>query len=118
MAGPYGFSPNPVPSNGAYGEPGQRLPDFSTGINGETDPGNVASSLNQTSARFNAQVPTGYRPSSLTPVMRRSANGMSADQAALRFADGTPMGTPNGQAADQFERAALLRLAGQDTGIE
>lgn len=121
----YGFSPNPVESNGAYEVPGGsggHLPEFSKGITGETDPANTASvfSLNRDSARFNAMVPHQFRPSSvLQPIQSNpGGNGMSAGQAARRFADGTSMGNPNGMAESSFQKAALLKLAGQDTGIE
>jgi hypothetical protein len=113
-----------------YSEPGAtlgnsgRTAQFSTGQTG--DPGNIAASasqdpgLNLNSAQFNGQVSAGVgRPTSvLQNVMPNpGGNGMSAGQAARRFADGTPIGNPNGIAADQLERAALLRMTGQDTGI-
>ena len=37
---------------------------------------------------------------------------MSASQAALRFPDGTSMGTVNGIAANQLETSALLKMSG------
>ena len=98
----------------ATGGNAPRSDEFATGVSGVTEP----SALNQASIRFNSQVPTGYRPMSLlTPVMRRSANGMSADQAARRFPDGTPIGNPNGIAADQLEQSVLMRMGatGQNT---
>ena len=71
-------------------------------------------SLTQASARWNSQVPTSYRPSSiLTPIMKRSLNGMAAD--TRRWADGTPMGSVNGTSESSFEPAAMLRLSGLDT---
>jgi hypothetical protein len=120
---PYGFNANPNASAqpSARGASSPRAPDFSTGITGETDVDNTASvfSLNRDAARFNAQVPHQMRPTFLTPIQRNpGGNGMSADQAARRFADGTPMGNPNGISASSFQKAALLRMAGQDSGIE
>jgi hypothetical protein len=87
-----------------------RTGEFSTGITGATVvPG--SESLTAASARYNAQVPTQYRPTSvLQPIMRRSANGMSAD--TRRWADGTPMGSVNGTSESSFEPAAMLRLSG------
>src|SRR5689334_12397248 len=87
-----------------------RAAEFSTGVTGATViPG--SESMTAASARFNAQVPTSYRPSSiLTPIMKRSANGMSAD--TRRWADGTPMGSVNGTSESSFEPAAMLRLSG------
>jgi hypothetical protein len=63
MAGEYGFAPNPVPSNGAYGDQtqvGGHLPSFQTGISGETNPNNTAGvfSLVRDADRFNSMVPS------------------------------------------------------------
>lgn len=125
MAGEYGFSSgSTAPNNNAYGDPGEsggHLPSFQTGITGETNPANTASvfNLDRNAARFNAMVPHQMRPTFLTPVMKNpGGNGMSAGQAARRWADGTPIGNPNGIAEDGLQKAALLKMAGQDTGIE
>jgi hypothetical protein len=70
---------------------------------------------------YNESVPRSFRPSSLlTPInysRNPGGNGMSSDQAARRFPDGTPMGNPNGISESSFQQAAMLRLSGQDDGI-
>jgi hypothetical protein len=100
----------PYAGPNATGGNAGRTGEFSTGITGATvEPG--SESLTIASARYNAQVPTTYRPSSiLTPIMKRSSNGMSAD--TRRWADGTPMGSVNGTSESSFEPAAMLRLSG------
>jgi hypothetical protein len=100
----------PYAGPGATGGNAGRGAEFATGITGATaEPG--SESLTIASARYNSQVPTQYRPSSvLQPIMRRSANGMSAD--TRRWADGTPMGSLNGISESSFEPAAMLRLSG------
>jgi hypothetical protein len=126
MPGEYGFSAgSTAPNNNAYGAPGEsggHLPSFQTGISGETNPENTASvfNLSRDSARFNSLVPHQFTPQSTLLAIQRNpgGNGMSAGQAARRWADGSPMGNPNGIAEDSFQKAALLRMAGQDSGIE
>lgn len=101
--------------------------EFATGITG--DPGNLAGVASEVanSERFNAQVPHqfgqfaqvspgGYRPSSvLTPFGRNpGGNGMSAGDAARRWADGSYMGSVIGTSVSSFEPAAMLRASGQD----
>ena len=100
----------PYASPDATGGNAGRTGEFSTGITGTpVVPG--AESLTIASARYNAQVPSQYRPTSiLQPIMRRSANGMSAD--TRRWADGTPMGSLNGVSESSFEPPAMLRLSG------
>ena len=70
--------------------------------------------LTADSLQWRAQTPTGYRPSSiLTPIGRNpGGNGMSAGDAARRWADGTPMGSVLGTSESSFEPAALLRQSG------
>jgi hypothetical protein len=105
----------PYAGPNATGGNAGRSGEFSTGITGATaDPG--AESLTIASARYNAQVPTQYRPTSvLQPIMRRSANGMSAGDAARRWADGSYMGSLNATSESSFEPSAMLRLSGLDT---
>lgn len=98
--------------------------EFATGITG--DPGSLAGVASEVanSERFNAMVPHqfgqvapgGYRPSSvLTPFGRNpGGNGMSAGDAARRWADGTPMGSVNATSLSSFEPAAMLRASGQN----
>jgi hypothetical protein len=122
----YGMSMgSTAPHNGAYDVPGGaggHLPEFSTGISGETDPNKTASvfNLNADSARYNAMVPRQFGPTSVlqTVVRNPGGNGMSAGQAARRWADGSPQGNPNGMAQSSFEKAVLLKMAGQDSGVE
>lgn len=117
-----------LPSAGRpYSAPSQlggnapRSAQFTTGFHG--DPDNTATattrastSLTADSLQFNSMVPGGVRPTSvLQPIQRNpGGNGMSAADAARRFADGTPMGSVNGTSESSFEPSAMLRLSGLD----
>jgi hypothetical protein len=127
------------------GQPAQFAParsaDFSTGING--DPSAAAgvnapvyraddfennvprqpfpsmTSEQAAGARFNAQVPRTWRPSSvLQPLMTNQLGlGYSAGDNARRMWNGKYLGSINGVAENSFEPAALLKMSGQDDGI-
>src|SRR5689334_1823664 len=98
-----GYGADSAPSR-PFSAPGQypgpaRSQELQRGIDG--DPDNTASvtsqpaaTLTQNSLQFNSLVPGGVRPTSvLQPIQRNpGGNGMSAGDAARRFADGTPMG--------------------------
>lgn len=87
-----------------------RSAEFATGQAG--DPGNAASSLNQDSQRWNLS--PQFRPTSvLQPVGKNpGGNGLSAGDAARRWADGTSMGSVNATSVSSFEPSAMLRLSG------
>ena len=111
-------SPDQVPAGAEF-----RSNAFRTGLAG--DPDNTATATTRTdtgltadSLQFNAQVPGGVRPLSvLQPIMANSGNlGMSAADASRRLADGTYLGSGNGNGSS-FEKSAMLRLSGRDTGL-
>jgi hypothetical protein len=116
-----GFTADGQPSR-PYSGPDQlggnapRSAAFSIGHLG--DPGNAATSLNQDSARWNP--PGGFRPTSvLQSVMRNPGGlGMSAGDASRRLVTGQYLGSVNGTSESSFQPAAMLRLNGDDTGIE
>lgn len=97
------------------------VPDSSVGVGSRTGafygpPEGIAgtASLNADSARFQANVPRSFMPSSvLTPLNYSNnpgGNGMSADMAARRFADGTPMGSVNGTSESSFAGRASAHV--------
>jgi hypothetical protein len=65
--------------------------------------------------QFNSQVAHGVRPTSVLQPLAPSANGYSAGDAARRTFDGQYLGSINGTSEQGFERAALLRLTGQNS---
>jgi hypothetical protein len=105
---------------GFDGAPG-RADEFNAGITGD-DPGSsptssgqdagLALSAQQFAARANMP---GVRPTSVLQPLAPSANGFSAGDAARRTIDGTYLGSGNGQSESSFERAALLKLTGQNS---
>jgi hypothetical protein len=103
---------------GFTGTPG-RSQEMLTGALG--DPGSAPTSSGQDASlamnaqQFNDQVPHAVRATSVLQPLAPSANGYSAGDAARRTFDGQYLGSINGTSEAGFERAALLRLTGQDS---
>lgn len=91
-----------------------RTGELATGITG--DPGNAASSLNETAARWNSLSPHQFRPTSVLQQMMPSADGMSEQDARRRLLGGAMLPTANGNApgSSTYEASNLLRLSGAD----
>jgi hypothetical protein len=123
MATGYGFtadgqpvrpyaSPDQVPAGAEF-----RSNAFNTGIAGEQDPGNIASSLNQTSARWNNLTPAQFTPQSTldSQALRPSMNAESAQDYARVLPGGYTLPTQNGQSQSSWSASNILRMQGQDS---
>lgn len=95
----------------SFGTPG-RTESFMHGVNGT--PQAVASSLDEESAQFNAQVPHGYQQTSvLQQVPGMSGNGMSDADFQRKIPGGPMLPSSNGMSSGSYDQSRYMMLNGK-----
>lgn len=85
---------------------------FTSGVASGRGEAAEPSSLDEDSAKYNAEVPRAYRPDSTLAQVTLSANGSSAIDAARQMPDGQFLPTSNGASEKTNSSEMPLRLVG------